>query len=294
VLCRKLTLIGVGLLGGSLGLAVRRRGLAGRVEGYVRRAAGVAECVRAGVADRATTDLASAVADADVVVLCTPLGQMRALAEAMRPALKPGAIVTDVGSVKGEVVRELEPLLAAAGAPFVGSHPMAGAEKMGVAHAREDLFAGANCVVTPTPRTPARALEIVQQLWRGVGGRPLLLSPESHDELVARSSHLPQALAATLVNFVLDESRGAEQATLCAGGFRDGTRIASGSPEMWRDIALANRQPLARALAEFARRLEEFRAAVERGDAAALGVLLENAKRRRDGWINGASHDASE
>ncbi|MGD0537068.1 MAG: prephenate dehydrogenase/arogenate dehydrogenase family protein [Verrucomicrobiota bacterium] len=294
MLCRKFTLIGVGLLGGSLGLAVRRRRLAGQVEGYVRRSASLAECERAGAVDHATTDLAAAVTGADLVVLCTPVGQMRALAEAMRPSLAPGAVVTDVGSVKGSVVGELEPCVAAAGAHFIGSHPMAGAETTGVANARADLFEGAVCVVTPTAQTDQGALRLVEDLWQQVGGRLLRLPPGTHDEFVARTSHLPQALAATLVNFVLDEPGEAALAALCAGGFRDSTRIASGSPEMWRDIALANRGPLTQALAQFSDCLAEFRAAIERGDAAAVTAFLETARRRRDDWLRQPRNNAPE
>jgi len=289
VLCRKLTLIGVGLLGGSLGLAVRQRRLAGSVAGYVRRESGVAECLAAGAVDHATTDLTHAVADADVVVLCTPIGQMRPLVEQFLPALKPGALVTDVGSVKGAVVFDLESRVTAAGAVFVGSHPMAGAEKMGVAHARADLFVDAVCVTTPTAQTSPDGLDRVEALWRGVGGQVLRLTPAAHDDLVAWSSHLPQVLASTLANQVLDERRGPDQARLCAGGFRDSTRIASGSPEMWRDILLSNRESLSRALAEFAGRLDELRAAIDRGDGAAIAGVLELAKRRRDAWINPVS-----
>jgi prephenate dehydrogenase len=268
--------------------------LAGHVEGYVRRRASLAECERAGAVDHATTDLAEAVAGADLLVLCTPVGQMRALAEAMRPHLTPGAVITDVGSVKGSVVAELESCLAAAGGHFVGSHPMAGAETTGVANARAGLFEGTVCVVTPTAQTDPGALRLVEELWQRVGGRLLRLAPVTHDEWVARTSHLPQALAATLVNFVLDEPGDAARAALCAGGFRDSTRIASGSPEMWRDIALANRGPLTQALAQFADRLAEFRAAIERGDAAAVTAFLEAAKRRRDDWLRQARNNSPE
>lgn len=291
MLCQKLALIGVGLLGGSLGLAVKQRRLAATVVGHVRREAGVAECLAAGAVDHATTDLAAAAADADLVVLCTPIGQMRTLIDALRPLLKPGAIVTDVGSVKASVVGELEPLLSPPGAVFVGSHPMAGAEKMGVRHARADLFNGAVCVVTPTAQTPTAALDAIEAFWRGVGGRVLRLAPSLHDDLVARSSHLPQALAATLASYVLDAERDPALAQLCAGGFRDGTRIASGSPEMWRDIFLANREPVAQALGEFSSRLDQLRVAIQRGDAETIIAWLRTAKARRDTWINQPAPD---
>jgi prephenate dehydrogenase len=284
MLWRKITLAGVGLLGGSLGLAIRRRRLAERVEGYVRRPASVLECEQLGIVHRATLDPAVAVAGADLVVLCTPLARMRELVERMLPALERGTIVTDVGSVKGPVVRELGPLLAGAGAHFVGSHPMAGAEKMGASAARADLFSNAVCIVTPGPDTEARALERVESFWRELGTRTLRLSPERHDELVARCSHLPHLAAATLANLVLDPGLPPEQPGLCASGFRDTTRVASGSPEMWRDIALANRENLLRVIGDFTARLESVRQAIERGDGPALDGFLASAKQRRDTW----------
>ena len=281
---KRITLVGVGLLGGSLGLALRRRRLADTVVGYVRRPASIGECERLGAVDRATLDLESAVAGAELVVLCTPLAQMRPLVERALPALGRGAIVTDVGSVKASVVRDLEALVAKAGAHFVGSHPMAGAEKMGVTAARADLFANAVCVVTSTRRSNRVAVRKVEQLWKSVGGRLLRLSPETHDELVSRSSHLPHTVAAVLANLVLGPRQPKAQALLCANGFRDTTRIASGSPEMWRDIALANRANLAAALDAFIGDLRKLRALLKRGDAEALLAFFEQAKRRRDEW----------
>ncbi len=245
---RKITIIGVGLLGGSIGLAVRQRRLAGEVAGYVRRAASLKDCEKAGAVDYATTDLLAAVSKADLVILCTPLAQMRSIAEKILPALKRGAIVTDVGSVKAGVVRELESIIARAGAHFVGSHPMAGGEKMGVLAARADLYANAVCVVTPTKKSNAGAVRKVEQFWKSLGARVLKLDAAQHDLLVSRSSHLPHVVAATLANLVLNPAGSKTQAALCATGFRDTTRIASGSPEMWRDIALANRKNLSQSV----------------------------------------------
>ncbi len=209
---KKITLVGVGLLGGSLGLALKQRRLAASVVGFVRRAASVAECERAGAVDVATLDLLGAVKGAELIVLCTPIAQMRPLVEQMLPALKPGAIVTDVGSVKGSVVRDLEPIVARAGAHFVGSHPMAGSERTGVAAASADLFVKAVCVVTPTRSSKKTAVRKVEQLWRSVGARLLTLAPDAHDALVSRSSHLPHVVAATLANFVLSPEHPKEQA----------------------------------------------------------------------------------
>ena len=281
---QKVTVIGVGLLGGSLGMALRRRGLARQVVGFVRREAARGECRKARAVDDATMDLVEAVSDADLVVLCTPLAQMEPLARAMRGALKPGAVVTDVGSVKVPVVRRLESLLKRSGAEFVGSHPMAGNERTGVGAAHADLFEGAVAVVTPTAHTGARALREVRRLWTGVGARVLEMGPDEHDRLVSRSSHLPHVVASALAALVLAPGRNPRQKDLCATGFRDTTRVASGSPEMWRDIALANRRHLDRALDELMRELDKFRKWLAAEDAEALFKFFQVAKARRDAW----------
>jgi prephenate dehydrogenase len=284
VLFRKVALIGVGLLGGSLAMAIRERKLASLVEGYVRRDASITECEQAGLKDFATRDLGTALRDAELVILCTPLAQMRELTEQMLPALKSGVLVTDVGSVKGSVVAELEPLVNRAGAHFIGAHPMAGAEKTGVSAARADLFDNAVCVLTPTASSNGEAVRKVEEFWRALGTRVLKLTPSLHDELVARSSHLPHIAAAALANDVLHPNRPKEQPTLCANGFRDTTRIASGSPEMWRDIALATREQVSRALAEFMASLDQLRRKIEAGDAKAVEEFFVSAKQRRDAW----------
>ncbi len=294
MLFRKITIIGVGLLGGSLGLAIRRRRLARQTAGFVRRRASLKDCERAGAVDFATLDLPAAVWDADLVILCTPLGQMRSRVREMLPALKRGAIVTDVGSVKTSVVRELESLVARAGAHFVGSHPMAGAEKTGVAAARADLFANTVCVVTPTRNTNRTALKKVKQFWTAVGSRVLELRPETHDALVSRSSHLPHVIAATLASHVLNPAHPKPQAALCANGFRDTTRIASGSPEMWRDIALANRKNLVKSLDAFVADLQKLQRVVKAGDARVLAKFFAMAKQRRDGWCAGCASPSPE
>jgi prephenate dehydrogenase len=294
VLFRKITIIGVGLLGGSIGLAVQRRKLARQTAGFVRRRASLKDCERAGAVDFATTDLLAAVWDADLVILCIPLAQMRSRVREMLPALKRGAIVTDVGSVKASVVRELESLIQKSGAHFVGSHPMAGAEKTGVNAARADLFANTVCIVTPTKKTNPTALKKVKQFWQAIGSRVLELKPEIHDALVSRSSHLPHVVAATLASHVLSPAQPRHQAALCANGFRDTTRIASGSPEMWRDIALANRKNLGRSLDAFMADLQKIRRLVNKGDATAITKFFETAKKRRDNWCAGCASPSPE
>jgi prephenate dehydrogenase len=281
---QKITIVGVGLLGGSLGLAIKQRKLALKVDGYVRRSASISECEKFAVVDHAARDIKRAVENADLIILCTPLSRMRELSEEMIPALKPGAIVTDVGSVKASVVQELEPIFASTNAHFIGSHPMAGGEKTGVSAAKADLFEKAVCVITPTTQSNSQAVETVGNFWKAIGSRVVKLNPETHDELVSRSSHLPHVIAAELANYVLSPTHAKEQALLCANGFRDTTRIASGSPEMWRDISLANQKNLSRVLGIFIEGLEEFRHALDSGDTKTIEEFFQKAKERRDAW----------
>jgi prephenate dehydrogenase len=263
-------------------MAIKRRKVATRVHAFVRKASSIEKCQSAGAADFATLDMEKAVQDADLVVLCTPLSQMVELAARMRGHLKAGALVTDVGSVKGSVVQELEPLIRRSRATFIGSHPMAGSEKTGLEFAQADLFDNAVCVITPSPQTPAEAVCAVQDFWKSVGCRPIKMSPEAHDDLVSRSSHLPHVVAAELANYVLSPAHPKEQALVCANGFRDTTRIASGSPEMWRDIALANRKNLSRVLGVFIEDLQEFQLALDRGDAGTVEEFFMKARQRRE------------
>lgn len=263
---------------------MKQRGLARRVVGFVRREASVDECLKHGVVDAATLDLREAVTGADLVVFCTPLAQMRALGSQMAGHLRRGCLVTDVGSVKATVHAALEQLMHEAGAHFIGSHPMAGSEKTGPSAARADLFQHAMCLVTSTPASRPAALRKTVALWQAVGGRVLKIAPEEHDDLVSRSSHLPHLVAAQLAAFVLDPARPETQARLCASGFRDTTRVASGSPEMWRDIALANREFIGKSLKAFIRELERLCQKVEAGDEAALEKFFGEVKTRRDAW----------
>ena len=285
---RKAAILGVGLLGGSLGLALRRRALVDQVAGLVRRPETATEALRVGAVDVAWPDLDAVLQGADLVVLCTPLGQMAALAARFAGRLERGALVTDVGSTKVSVIEAVEAAVAAAGGRFVASHPMAGSEKTGVAASREDLFQGAVTVVTPTPATDPGALQETQRLWAAMGSRVVLMEAAAHDAVVARSSHLPHLVAASLVRAVLVGGASPEVAQLCATGFRDTTRVASGSPEMWRDIGLANRQEILAAVDAFSAALAEMRSLLAAGDAAALEEALRQSKASRDAWYQQA------
>ena len=287
----KLTIIGAGLLGGSLGQAARTRGRAKRVSALVRRPESVAECQALGGADEVTLDPAEAAACADLLVLCTPISNMVDLTKRILPHLKPGAVITDVGSTKQQLVAELTPLCAEGAAHFVGSHPMAGSDQTGPGAARADLFEDTVCVVTPTADTHTDTLTKVNDFWSGLGSQPVVMPADTHDRLVARCSHLPHLLASALARRVLDNAHGQEQAQLCATGFRDMTRLAAGSPAMWRDIVGSNRDDILAAIDEFADELGELRGFVADDSPELIEVWLQQAKAARDNWNNSAATD---
>ena len=278
----KLTLIGVGLLGGSIGLAARQRDVAGRVTGLVRRVESVEECQAVGAVDHATMDLAEAVTGADLVILCTPVGGMKAMAEAIKPHLAPDAVVTDVGSVKSSVVTEVEPVLPR----FVGSHPMAGSEQTGVTNARADLFENAVCAVTATDQSGATCVARVNEFWTALGSRVISLTAAEHDAVVARTSHLPHVLASALVNAVLGQPRDGE-AVFLGTGFRDTTRLASGSPAMWRDIAMDNAPAIERAIDDLQAELATLKTALNAREVADLETFFAKGQKFRQQWIAG-------
>ena len=268
------------MLGGSVGLAARQRGVAGHVAGLVRRAESVGECLAAGAVDTATQDLAEALDGSALVILCTPVGDMADMAARLKPHLAADAVVTDVGSVKASVVRVVEGVLPR----FVGSHPLCGSEKAGVAHAHGDLFEGAACALTPTGQSDAAAVEMVSGFWTALGGKVVSLTAEDHDAIVARTSHLPHVVASALVNAVLARPRTGESMFL-GTGFRDTTRLASGSPSMWRDIALTNAEAIARSIDELQVELEQLKTALGAKDAEALEKFFAEGKSGRDGWL---------
>ncbi len=280
----KVTLIGLGLLGGSVGLALRKRRLAKSVVGYARRQATIDEAKACGAVDDATSDLREAVAQADLILLCTPVGAMPALAEAMLPHCRKGVLLTDVGSVKNAVTKRLSPLTRRHSAVFVGSHPMAGSEKTGVVYADDSLFEGAVCVVTPLPETPQAATQRIAEFWTSLGGRMVEMSPARHDKIVSRTSHLPHVVASILAHDVLDAGADAMQGQLCASGFRDATRVAAGNTTIWKDILAQNSDNVVDALDHYIKGLSEFRRMLREGNSERLADFLEEARSRRHAW----------
>jgi len=234
--------------------------------------------MKRGLADTVHTDPAAAVAGADLVVLCTPIGTMKELAASIAPHLPPDAVVTDAGSVKACVVAQLEPLL---GKQFVGAHPMAGSERSGLAAARSDLFEGAPCLLTPTEASGADALERARAFWISLGMRLTEMTPSAHDRLVARLSHLPHAVAFALVNLVADSLP--EGAGLLAGGsFRDATRVAASDPGLWTGILSENRHEVAAALRETSELLNALAHQLEEEKNDSVLDFLTRAKEHRD------------
>jgi len=271
----RVAIVGTGLLGGSLGLALRERNLAREVVAIVRRPEAQREVVELGIADRAERELAAGVRGADLVVLASPVHAMAGLVAQTAPHLSPGAVVTDVGSVKG-VLAESIPALLPAGVTYVGSHPMAGGHQTGFAHARADLFENAACVVTPArPANPA-AEERVLWLWRALGARALRRSAARHDEEVAWVSHAPHAIAFAFAASLTDAPASARE--LAGPGFRDFTRIAASDPAMWADILVSNKQALAGPLLSAAERAAALARAIESGDRDAVATLLTAAR----------------
>ncbi|MFP4056425.1 MAG: prephenate dehydrogenase [Candidatus Brocadiia bacterium] len=273
---RKVAIVGVGLVGGSLGLALRQRGLARRVVGIGHRQSSVDQAVELGAVDEGTLDIAAGVAEAELTVLATPVGVMVDVARQARDHIPSGSVVTDVGSTKAWLVRQLEQL-ADGHFRYVGSHPMAGSEKRGVGEASAELFEGALCFLVATSRTDHRALDLLADVWQALGGKVRVSDPAEHDRLVAMSSHLPHLVAAALVNVM------APDAMACTGaGFRDTTRVASGDPRLWADVCLQNRDRILEALQLFASEVHTLRDILGRRAEAELLAWLESAKAVRD------------
>lgn len=270
----RLAVLGLGLLGGSVAVAARRRGLAGEVLGYARRRGPLEAAVEAGVID-GFGDLAEVVSGADLVVLGAPVAAMPSLFDAAAPHLLRGAIVTDVGSVKGELA-EILPAQAPDGVHFVGSHPMAGSHLVGVEHADPDLFVGRRVVVTPSEASDAETVARIDEFWTALGGVVVRRSPTAHDEQVAWVSHLPHLVAYAFA--LAFERAPAGAAQLTGTGFADFTRIARSDPDMWADIMTSNSKALAGPLQEFSASMSQIARAVEANDTEALVRLLASAQ----------------
>lgn len=277
-----LALVGAGLIGGSFALALKQTGAVRAVSGVGRSAARLTVARELGLIDRAV-DWAEA-GQADVILLALPVGETEAVLRQLAPHLKPGAIVTDAGSTKTNVVAAAHAVLGARAADFVPGHPIAGSERSGPGAARADLYRGRRVVLTPQPDTRADAVAVVRALWEATGAQVEMLDATQHDRIFAAVSHLPHLAAFALVDDLAGRADSELFFRYAASGFRDFTRIAASSPEMWRDIALANRPALLAELDGYVAALQTLRQALNDEDAAALLAMFSRARGAREHW----------
>lgn len=277
----RIAIMGLGLMGASLGLALKARGGTGTITGYARRPETRAAALERGVVDAVYADPAEAVRRADLAVLCVPVLSMPELARACAPGLSAGCLVTDVGSTKALLTSEIRLCLQPSGAIFVGSHPIAGSEQQGLEAGRADLYAGAVTIVTTDGTEPAEAVESIRAFWAQLGARVGVMRPEEHDRVMARTSHLPHVVAALLAATVGRAGDAEQLGPFCGPGFRDTTRVAEGSPDVWNDILQSNGRPVAEELMALKQKLDEVLRMFAQDDRAALRRFLEAGRASR-------------
>lgn len=279
-------LVGVGLIAGSLGLALREREAVAEVIGYGRSAAPLERAVARGAIDRFSLDPQEALSTVDMVVLGVPLGVVRAVLAQIRSSLKPDVIITDVGSAKQCVVDDVEAVFGELPERFVPGHPIAGTEHSGIEAAYASLFTGRRVILTPPPACSTKAVSLVTALWEQTGAEVMTMPVETHDRMLAMTSHLPHLLAFGLVDMLAAAPDHNETLRYAAGGFRDFTRIASSDPVMWRDICLGNRDALTLALQAYQDDLARLTALVEAGDGKGIEAVFNRAKETRDSHLH--------
>jgi prephenate dehydrogenase len=282
MLFNKVVIIGVGLIGGSLGLAGKENGLFGEVVGVGRNKANLETALKMGAVDRYRHDPVVACSDADLIVLATPVERMLAIGKEVAPHLRKGACLTDVGSVKEALVNGLEGIVPR-GVRFVGGHPIAGSEESGASAATSDLFEGSRTILTPTPSTDPEALRDLRSLWEGVGSTVLEMDAAEHDSLLAAVSHLPHMVAYALVSTLVEmQDERPDISSFAAGGFKDITRIASSHPEMWAEICQMNRQEIVEMIERYDAVLKRIKDQIKAGNFEALTRTFEKARQFRD------------
>jgi prephenate dehydrogenase len=282
---RKLVIVGVGLIGGSAAAALKRAGRVDRIIGVGRGTANVRRALELGVIDEQATDLAAAARSADLVLIAVPVQQTHRVLEQLRDTARTATIITDAGSTKRDFVAAVRQVFGPHAPSVVPAHPIAGAEQTGVDAASADLFEGKRVVLTPLPENDSRAVSTVKAMWQACGAQVVSMSAQRHDEIFSAVSHLPHVLAYTLVHLIASRSGADELFSFAAGGFRDFTRIAGSSPEMWRDICIANKDAIAADIESFQRALAQVSAEVREGNGEALGAMFEAARRAREAWL---------
>jgi prephenate dehydrogenase len=275
---KNIAIIGVGFIGGSLALALKKNGYAGRITGIGRNRGNLIRAQRRGIIDTFTTDHSKGTKDADLIVFASFVGQFEQIAEKIMGSIKKGAVVTDVGSVKVEIVRKMASMMPE-GVSFVGAHPIAGKECSGIDCATPDLFRKAKCIVTPGAKTDKKAVSAVLGLWRSVGSKTVLMSPDQHDRIFAAVSHVPHIVAYSLINAIIDIDGNVIR--YGGSGLRDMTRIALSPPEMWRDICASNKKEVLRVLKGFELSMSRMIRFVEKSDWSTLKKEFARAQKAR-------------
>lgn len=275
----RIAIMGLGLMGGSLGLALKARGYDGTIAAYARRAETRAVAMKAGLVDEVFADPAEAVTDADLVVYCTPILNIPELVERSKSGFKEGALLTDVGSTKAELAGKVSEVLRGSGANFVGSHPVAGSEQQGIEAARADLYDGALVVVTPQHEEREKdAVRRVEEFWTGIGALVSVISVEEHDRLMARTSHLPHLAAALLAATAGRDGTPVMVGRFCGTGFRDTSRVADGSPEIWHDIVSTNAGAIGEELRAYRSELDQLIEWMEQREFEKVKRFLEESR----------------
>lgn len=281
---KKIVIFGVGLIGGSVALALKQAGSTEQIVGVGRSSQSLQTALDLGVIDTATSDIAAAVNDADIILIATPVAQTSSILNAIKPHLAASTVITDAGSTKGDVLQCAQEILGTQFSQFVGGHPIAGAEKSGVTAAMADLYTNKNVVLTPATATNPEAIQRVKTLWQACGANVSEMSAASHDGIFAAVSHLPHLLAFALVDDIASRPNAEQLFSFAASGFRDFTRIAGSHPEMWRDISLANKTALLNEIEAYQQELKKLHKLLEAEDAKGLEALFERASIARNGW----------
>lgn len=281
---KKIVIFGVGLIGGSVALALKKAGSTAQIVGVGRSTESLQTALDLGVIDVASDNIAQAVVDADLILIATPVAQTPAILSAIKPHLGTDAVITDAGSTKTDVLTYASDVLSERASQFVGGHPIAGAEKSGVTAANADLFRNKNVILTPTPENSADAISRVKTLWQLCGANISDMTAAMHDSVFAAVSHLPHLLAFALVDDIASRPNAEQLFSFAASGFRDFTRIAGSHPEMWRDISLANKEALLKEITAFQTELATLKQLLQNEDGAGLQALFERASTARNAW----------
>ena len=274
----------MGLIGGSVALALKKAGSASKIVGVGRSAESLNQALKLGVIDTTETNIQAACSEASIILIAAPVAQTATILQSIKPHLNKQTVVTDAGSTKGDVLVCAKEILGEQFSQFIGGHPIAGAEKSGVASAKNDLFLGKNVVLTPTPETNRDAVASVADFWRSCGAIVSEMTAENHDAIFAAVSHLPHLLAFALVHDIASRTNAEQLFSFAASGFRDFTRIAGSHPEMWRDISLANKSALLNEITTFENELSQLKQFLINGNATCLQALFERASVARNNW----------